>query len=131
MCAAPTVVLVKDNHESIFGAFVDVPWRSGALVYVNSTGAFLFCLRGARNFASPPSKMVQTGGNYAQAMHMGSTYGPIFGGSSADELTVGMSSDLHAVTMNVRSASFSPGPMGNFVSASAATTAVEVEVWAY
>ncbi|XP_044169427.1 uncharacterized protein LOC114951006 [Acropora millepora] len=72
----PTVTVVKDTNNNIFGGYTSIPWRSENR-YKNDPKAFLFSLK---NPTDNPRKLPQLDSSSPDSVYDGANYGPTFGG---------------------------------------------------
>ncbi|XP_067047367.1 uncharacterized protein [Acropora muricata] len=71
----PTVIIVKDTNNNIFGGYTSIPWRSENR-YKNDPKAFLFSLKNSTN---NPRKLLQLDSSSSTSVYDGASYGPTFG----------------------------------------------------
>jgi len=78
----PTVTIVKDTNNNIFGGNTNIPWRSEN-GYKNDPKAFLFSLKNPTN---NPRKLPQLDSSSPHSVYDYASYGPTFG--SAHDLFI-------------------------------------------
>jgi len=71
----PTICLIKNDKDNIFGGFASISWNSNG-GYKSANNSFLFTLTNIHNIN--PTKFPNTNSGYS--VYHGSSYGPIFGG---------------------------------------------------
>ncbi len=116
------LLVIKDEHGSIFGAFV-TPHGKG---WAAAPGTFLFCLHSVRNATIQPHKMLLVDESAACVNTQGC--GLHIGKGTADLTLCGT---LARVKMNVTGSAtgFVAGPLGAYVSAAAEVATAEIEAF--
>ena len=138
-----TVVLIRDEHESVFGCHSNAAFPAsgdGESHEAASNGAFVFCLRSSRKPFAPCVKIpVKPGSD--EVVYSLSTVGPIFDRTSGDDgaysaaLALGYklpntaTGDIRDVFMSLGHAFPAAPVLGAFVSAADQVRAVEVETY--
>ncbi|XP_044181237.1 uncharacterized protein LOC114975424 [Acropora millepora] len=109
----PTVTIVKDTNNNIFGGYTSIPWRSENR-YKNDPKAFLFSLKNPTN---NPRKLPQLDSSSSHSVYDYASYGPTFGGHDlhiADSANMNSNSyeslgDIYTVPSGVRGDRFLTG----------------------
>jgi len=86
----PTVTIVKDTNNNIFGGYTNIPWRSENR-YKNDPKAFLFSLKNPTN---NPRKLPQLDSSSSHSVYNGANYGPTFG--SGHDLYIADSANMNS-----------------------------------
>ena len=71
-----TITIIRNNANYVFGGYASAAWNSAG-AYIIDANAFIFSLR--RNGNSENHKFMIKNGSSGDAIHGGSTYGPLFG----------------------------------------------------